>query len=96
VGSLRSQTAATVTILYRNAQLAYQTALLYRETLIPLARQNFQVGLVSYEAGKIDFTTLASIFQRSYDSRLAYLMAANQFLASRIALEQAIGQPFPQ
>jgi cobalt-zinc-cadmium efflux system outer membrane protein len=96
LGSIRNQTAATVTVLYRNAQLAYQTALLYQETLTPLARQNFQVGLVSYEAGKIDFTTLAGIFQRSYDSRLAYLQAANQFLASRVALEQAIGEPLPQ
>jgi cobalt-zinc-cadmium efflux system outer membrane protein len=91
--SIRSQTAASVTTLHRNAQVAYQTAQLYRDTLIPLARQDFQVGLISYESGKIDFTTLVSILQRSYDSRTAYLQAANQFLASRVALEQSIGQP---
>jgi cobalt-zinc-cadmium efflux system outer membrane protein len=93
LSSIRSQTAATMTTLYRNAQIAYQTALLYRGTLIPLARQDFQVGLISYESGKIDFTTLVSTLQRSYDSRTAYLQAANQFLASRVALEQAIGEP---
>jgi outer membrane protein TolC len=93
LNTIRSQTAATITTLYRNAQIAYQTALLYRDTLIPLARQDFQVGLISYEAGKLDFTTLASTLQRSYDSRIAYLQAANQFLASRVALEQAIGEP---
>jgi outer membrane protein TolC len=49
--------------------------------------------LISYESGKIDFTTLVSTLQRSYDSRTAYLQAANQFLASRVALEQAIGEP---
>jgi outer membrane protein, heavy metal efflux system len=90
---IRSQTAAATTTLYRNAQIAYQTALLYRDTLVPLARQDFQVGLISYESGKIDFTTLVSTLQRSYDSRTAYLQAANQFLASRVALEQAIGEP---
>jgi outer membrane protein TolC len=93
LSSIRSQTAATITTLYRNAQIAYQTALLYRDTLVPLARQDFQVGLISYESGKIDFTTLVSTLQRSYDSRTAYLQAANQFLASRVALEQAIGEP---
>ena len=93
LNSMRSQTAATVTTLYRNAQVAYQTALLHRDTLAPLARQDFQVGLISYESGKIDFTALASTLQRSYDSRAAYLQAANQFLASRVALEQAIGEP---
>jgi outer membrane protein TolC len=93
LGGIRSQTAAAVTTLYRNAQFAYQTAVLYRDTLIPLARQGFQVALVSYESGKIDFTTLASTLQRSYDARTAYLQAANQFLASRVALEQALGAP---
>jgi outer membrane protein, heavy metal efflux system len=93
LSTIRSQTAAAVTTLYRNAQFAYQTALLYRDTLIPLARQGFQVALVSYESGKIDFTTLASTLQRSYDARTAYLQAANQFLASRVALEQALGAP---
>jgi cobalt-zinc-cadmium efflux system outer membrane protein len=93
LSSIRSETAATVTILYRNAQVAYQTALLYRDTMVPLARQDFEVGLISYESGKIDFTTLVSTLQRSYDSRTAYLQAANQFLASLVALEQAIGEP---
>jgi outer membrane protein TolC len=93
LSSIRCQTAATVTTLSRNAQIAYQTALLYRDTLIPLARQDFEVGLISYESGKIDFTTLVSILQRSYDSRTAYLQAANQVLATRVALEQAIGEP---
>jgi outer membrane protein TolC len=93
LSSVRSQTAAALTTLYRNARIAYETALLYRDTLIPLARQDLQVGLISYESGKIDFTTLISTLQRSYDSRTAYLQAANQFLASRVALEQAIGEP---
>lgn len=93
LNSIRNQTAAIVTTLYRNAQLAYQTAMLYRDSLIPLAQQNFEVALVAYQSGKIDFVTLASAIRRSYDSRVAYLQAANQFLATRVALEQAIGEP---
>ena len=93
LNSIRNQTAAIVTTLYRNALLAYQTALLYRDSLIPLARQNFQVALIAYESGRIDFVTLASAIRRSYDSRAAYLQAANQYLAAQVALEQAIGEP---
>jgi cobalt-zinc-cadmium efflux system outer membrane protein len=96
LASIRSQTAAGVTTTYRNMRLAYQTAALYRDSLIPLARQDFQVGLVSYESGKIDFMTLAGTLQRSYGARTAYLQAANQFLAARVALEQEIGEPLPQ
>jgi cobalt-zinc-cadmium efflux system outer membrane protein len=94
--SIRAQTAAQVTILYRQAQLSWQTAVLYRDSLIPLARQGFEVALVAYQGGKIDFIALASALRRSNDSRVAYLQAANQFLAQRIALEQAIGESLPK
>lgn len=91
MSSIRSQTGATVTTLYRTAQLGLQTALLYRDSLIPLAQQDFQVALISYQSGKIDFVTLASALRHSYDSRVAYLQAANQFLAAQVSLEQAAG-----
>jgi cobalt-zinc-cadmium efflux system outer membrane protein len=93
LASLKSQTAAAVTALYRSAGFAYETALLYRDSLTPLARQNFQVALVAYQSGKIDFTTLAGALRRSYDARVSYLQAANQFFAGKVALEQTIGAP---
>ncbi|MFZ0888066.1 MAG: TolC family protein [Candidatus Binataceae bacterium] len=96
LGSIKSQTAATVTGLYRTAQLAYRTASLYRDSLIPLARQDFAVALVAYSSGKVDFLTLAGALRRFYDARVAYLQAANQFLAGEVALEQAIGEPLPR
>ncbi|MGH7934135.1 MAG: TolC family protein [Candidatus Binataceae bacterium] len=96
LGAIRSQTAAMIATLYRNDQFAYDTAMLYRNSLIPLAAQNFQVATVAYESGKIDFVALAGALRRSYDSRTAYLQAANQFLAARVALEQAIGEPLPK
>jgi outer membrane protein, heavy metal efflux system len=93
LGSIRSQTAANVTNLYRTAQLAYQTAILYRDTLIPLAQVDFEVALGAYESGKIDFMAIVGVRRRIYDSRVAYLQAANQYLATRVALEQAVGEP---
>ena len=42
---IRSQTAAAITQLFRSAQFAYESAQLYKGSLIPLANQDFQVAL---------------------------------------------------
>ncbi len=93
---IRSQTASTVTQLYSTAQLAYESAQLYKGSLIPLANQDFRVALTAYQSQKIDFLTLSAALQASYATRASYLQSANQFFADRVALEQAIGAPLPQ
>ncbi len=93
---IKIQTAAAVATLYRNAQFAYESAILYRDSLIPLARQNLRVALTAYQGGKIDFVTLSTVLQRLYAARVSYLQAANQFLAGEVSLEQAIGAPLHQ
>jgi cobalt-zinc-cadmium efflux system outer membrane protein len=89
--SIRIQTAGQVTTLYRQILRSRETALLYRNTLIPLAHQAFAVMLVTYQGGKTDFTTLISTFRQESDARTAYLQAVNQLLAQKVALEQAVG-----
>jgi outer membrane protein, heavy metal efflux system len=93
---VRSQTAAAVTTLYRSAQYGYETSLLYRDSLTPLARQDFEVALIGYQSGKLDFNGLTGALKRNYDVRINFLQAANQFLAGEVALEQAIGAPLPR
>ena len=89
--SVRTQTAGQVTTLYRQILRSRETALLYRNTLIPLAHQAFEVMLVTYQGGKTDFTTLISTFRQQSDARSTYLQAVNQLLAQKVALEQAAG-----
>jgi outer membrane protein, heavy metal efflux system len=89
--SIRIQTAGQVTTLYRQVLRTRETALLYRNTLIPLAHQAFEVMLVTYQGGKTDFTTLISTFRQQSDARSAYLQAVNQLLAQKVAIEQAAG-----
>jgi cobalt-zinc-cadmium efflux system outer membrane protein len=89
--SVRNQTAGQVTMLYRQILRSRETALLYRNTLIPLAHQAFEVMLVAYQGGKTDFTTLISTFRQQSDARSTYLQAVNQLLAQKVALEQAAG-----
>jgi len=95
MNSVLSQTEATVTQLYQSAQFAYESAQEYSGSLIPLADKNFKVSLVAYQAGKVDFLTLSSALQSAYAARIAYLQNANQFLAGKVALEQAMGTPLP-
>ena len=66
---IRIQTAAAVATLYRTAQYAYETSILYRDSLIPLARQNLRVALTAYQSGKIDFVTLSTVLQTLYTPR---------------------------
>ena len=94
--SVKNQTAATITSLYRSAQYGYQTAILYRQSLIPLANEGVEVALTAYQSGKISFVELAAALRRGYDARVSYLQSANQFIANRVALEQAIGAPLGQ
>jgi outer membrane protein, heavy metal efflux system len=95
LASLKSQTGATVTTLYRTALLDAQQAALYRDSLIPLALQGYQVALVSYQNGKVNFAQLQIAYQQVYALRIAMLQLSNQFLAQRVALEQTIGAPLP-
>jgi outer membrane protein, heavy metal efflux system len=89
--SIRLQTEGVVTALYRQILRSRETALLYRNTLVPLARQAFEVMLVAYEGGKTDFTTLISTFRQWHDARSTYLQSVNALLAGKVALEQAAG-----
>jgi outer membrane protein TolC len=89
--SVRNDTATQVVSLYRQVQLAYHTAVLYRDSLIPLARQNLEVALIAYQGGRLDFTALSAAVRRQNDARVSYLQAANQFLAAKISLEQWAG-----
>ena len=96
LGSIRLQTATQVTNVYRLVDLAYRTALLYRDSLVPLAGQGVNVALVAYQGGKIDFVALSSALQQRSTARVTYLQQTNQFLAQRSALEQAIGRPLSE
>lgn len=94
--SVLSQTEATVTQLYQSAQFDYESAQLYKWSLIPLADKQFRDALIAYQTGKVDFLTLSAALQSTYAARITYLQNANQFLAGKVALEQAMGVPLPR
>jgi outer membrane protein TolC len=96
LSSVKTQTVAMVAQLYRQTQLAYRMAVLYRDTLTPLAQQGLKVALIAYQSAKIDFLTLTNAVQQTNSAKVSYVQAANQFLAGKVALEQAVGEPLSQ
>lgn len=80
---IRVQTAGNVTSLYRQILRSRQTALPYRNTLTPLAHQAFEVMLIAYQNGKVDFITLISAFRQESDSRAAYLRRSMRCLRAK-------------
>ena len=46
-----------------------------------------------HQSSKVSFVALAAALRRGYDAQVSYLQAANQFMANRVALEQAVGAP---
>jgi outer membrane protein, heavy metal efflux system len=96
LGSIRNQTEVAVTQLYDRVQLDYKIALTYRDYLVPLAREDFNVALIAYQSQKIQFPDLSGAVQRAYNTQIAYLQAVNQFLAQEVALEQTVGGPISQ
>jgi len=96
INSVLSQTEAMVTQLYQSAQFANESARQYKDSLIPLADKEFRVALIAYQTGKVDFLTLSASLQSAYAARITYLQNANQFFAGQVALEQAMGVPFPR
>jgi outer membrane protein, heavy metal efflux system len=96
LGSIKNQTAAAITSLYWTALYAYRQAALYRDSLIPLARQGFQVALVAYETGKLNFAQLQDSYQQLYTLQIVHLQFENQHLAQRVAIEQTVGSLLPQ
>ena len=84
-----------MTTLYRTALVDYHQAEQYRDSLIPTGRMGFQVALVAYENGKIDFSQMQNTYRQLYVVRVTYLQFEKQFLAQRVALEQTEEPPLP-
>jgi outer membrane protein TolC len=89
--AIRTQTAGQVTVLYKQIESARQTARYYRDTLIPLADQAYELMFAEYKKGDTDFPTLFGVLNQQSGAQATYLQAVNQVLAQKVALEQAAG-----
>jgi len=94
--SVRTRTAAEVTILFRHAQFDYQNAIVFRDSIVPKSTEAFESALTDYREQKAGFGTLAYLRNQLNLARANYLQAVDSFVADRIALEQEIGESLPK
>ncbi|HET9830341.1 MAG TPA: TolC family protein [Vicinamibacterales bacterium] len=77
------------------AQSAQQRAALARTTILPQAKQTFDVSRVAYQADRIDFQTVLDNQRMLLDSELDYYKALSDFEQALADLERAIGTDLP-
>jgi len=69
---------------------------LYKNTVIPQARQTLESTLSSYQNGKTEFLMLLDAYRMVLMAQLDYYMAVMNFMTSQAALEQAVGLTIDQ
>lgn len=73
------------------AQSQQKQAVIFRDTIIPQARQSLDVSLSDYKAGKLEFITLVDNWRRLLDFQLLYHQSLSQLEQNLADLQQAIG-----
>jgi cobalt-zinc-cadmium efflux system outer membrane protein len=96
LSGIRNQTAGEVTILFRHAQFDYENAIVYRDTVVPEAREAFDRAVAEHGRRGEQLATLSEFRNELNLDRASYLQAFNSLMADRIALEQEIGEPLPK
>jgi len=77
-------------------QTGEQLVDLFSTTIIPQARQTFEVSRTAYAAGRVDFLTLEENWRKLLDAQLLLERSLSQLEQDFAALEQAVGQELSQ
>ena len=75
------------------AQSAWRRIDLYKNTIVPVAEQTLQAGIVGYTNGKVDFMAALDSVNSLRNARLDYYKARVDYEKAIAALEKAIGRP---
>ncbi|QNN25523.1 TolC family protein [Planctomycetales bacterium ZRK34] len=67
-------------------------AILFRDVIVPQARQTVDSSASSYRAGKMEFLTLVDNWRRLLDYELMYHQSLTQFEQALAELQQVVGR----
>lgn len=85
----------TVLFEVQDALVKVQTnqslVLLYKNTVIPQARQTLESTIMAYQTGRSMFLWLIDIYRTLFNAELAYHQAVTDFMKSQAELERAVG-----
>ena len=65
--------------------------LLYKNTVIPQARQTLEATIIAYQTGRSMFLWLIDIYRTLLNAQLSYHQAVMDFMKSQAELERAVG-----
>jgi outer membrane protein TolC len=87
----RSSMLADLAADYAAAKEAAQSLALYREELVPLARDTLEVARTEYGSGRGDFLNVLTAEQHRLDTELGLARTQSEYYQKLAALEQASG-----
>ncbi len=94
--AVRNDVRYRITQAYQEAVHDERLAALYRDGLLPQARQAYASMLASYTAGSADFTSLLTALTSLYNYQADDLTARGTFHAMVAQMEGLLGQPISQ
>ncbi len=91
VDELRQRYDAALLDLWGTATTAWQTATLYRQTLLPQAREALTIDQQSYANGKVDFRRLLEDVRNLLMIELGYHQAVSELAIAVAKIQRAVG-----
>ena len=88
----RNRVAFRVEDAFVKVDTQQRLVILFRDVIVPQARQTVDSALGSYQAGKVDFLTLVDNWRRLLDFQLMYHQSLAQLEQSFAELQQAVGE----
>lgn len=90
--NMQNMTALDIQMALTEAQSAWRKIDLYKNTLIPQAEQTYQVGVVGYTNGKVDFMAVLDSLNSLRNVKLDYYKARIDYEKAAANLEKAVGK----
>lgn len=87
----RAALLADLSVAYASAQQAAQSLALYRDELVPLAREDLEVARSDYASGRGDFLNVLAAEQRQLDAELGLARMQSEYYQRLAQLEQVSG-----
>ena len=93
LAAMRNMAVLDVQMAVVEAQSAWRRIDLYKNTIVPVAEQTLQAGIVGYTHGKVDFMAALDSVNALRNARLDAYKARIDYEKAIAALEKAIGRP---
>ena len=93
---LRNDVFFAIQDLFVRIDSAYRRAVLFRDGILPRARQTVDVSEANYRAGQVEFLTLVDNWRKLLDFTLDYYRALTDLERSFAEMEEIVGGSLPR